>query len=108
MSRPAVGARAGAIASASVEEVRLLGYGVYEGDFVPDATTKGGLAKLAHKHNLPTPRIRLDDGTQVYGCQCYWGSEQEIKEIIGSRVVVQTTLEEVFSEEPESGDSSPA
>lgn len=108
MSRTPVGARVGAIVAASVEEVQLLGYGVYEGDFVPDKDARGGMVRSAHRIGIQTPRIRLDSGAVVYGCQCHWGPQQEIKDFIGDRTVVLTTLEESFPEDFESKDSSPA
>lgn len=152
-----VGDRVGAILSANGDEIRLLGYGVYEGEqlrpdweelteaYLPylrqniaeDAQKsledvmeqeRGlslALAKLTGKDApsedevraaaeklyavyqeragwsdeqivewmkqgsvLRNPCIRLDDGRVVWGFQCWWGSEEYIRRVIGDRTVV--------------------
>jgi hypothetical protein len=74
---PEVGARVGAISHSNSKSVYLFGYGVYEGDF----PCKGSFG-------APNPRIKLDNGQTVWGYQCWWYSEEEIKNWIGSREVV--------------------
>lgn len=71
-----IGARVGAVLSATDEEVRLLGWGVYEGD-------------QESPLGFPNPRIRLDDGRIVWGYQCWWGPEEKMKTkfIEGRRVI---------------------
>lgn len=103
-----VGARVGAILSADKSEVRLLGYGVYEGMHVPPMAPFGytweefdEIAKEVGRSNVehPTnPRIRLDDGSVVWGQECWWGDEERVRKEIGGRRVVMVTLRE-----PESG-----
>ena len=58
--------------------VAFLGCGVYEGDFVPTEAV-GYLADKARLHEKRNPRIRLDNGKVVYGCECWWGYEERIK-----------------------------
>ena len=70
-----VGARVGAIQSADELEVRLYGYGVYDGD------------KEHPDLGFPNPRITLDDGRIVWGCECWWGPEEKVKKLIGKRAV---------------------
>jgi len=41
----------------------LLGYGIYEGDFEHPV-----LKRL-------NPRMLLDSGERVWGCECWWGAE---------------------------------
>lgn len=74
-----VGTRVGAILSADQDEVNFLGYGVYEGEFVPDVDIPGFPGLLAEM-GIPNPRIRLDSGETVYGCECWWGEEDKIRE----------------------------
>lgn len=75
-----VGDRVGAILGAKADEdtVEFFGYGVYEGDFVPEEAI-GFLAEMAREVKLKNPRIRLDSGQMVYGCECWWGAEEQIQ-----------------------------
>ena len=79
--KPKVGDRVGAILSANATTVNLLGYGVYDGDL------EGGPAPF------PNPRITLDDGRIVWGCECWWGAEEQVKASIGNRQVVMASIE---------------
>lgn len=78
------GDRVGAIASSDETGTRLFGYGTYEGDFVPDEAV-GFLADVLRKSRCPNPRIRLDSGKAVYGCECWWASEEKVRRIAESR-----------------------
>ena len=80
-----VGVRVGAICSADENTVRLFGYGVYDGDHVPPDDVG-----LGH----PNPRITLDNGKVVWGCECWWASEERIKRAVGDRAVVIVDPEE--------------
>ena len=66
--------RVGALVGAKDGIVEFLGYGVYEGDFVPPKEAGG------FNLGIPNPRIKLDNGDIVYGCECWWGGEKEFKE----------------------------
>ena len=73
------GSRVGAILKADETTVHLLGYGVYDGMyFQPDI-------------GCTNPRITLDNGTIVWGFQCWWGAEKEIRQDIAERYVVPAT-----------------
>ena len=94
MSQP--GDRVGAILSAVKNEVRLLGYGVYDGEQdAPESAFEGfmGMTVEEIKRQIPdffprtNPRITLDDGRVVWGCQCWWGSEEEVKRVCAGRKV---------------------
>jgi hypothetical protein len=68
------GERVGAVLGASKGSeniksvVRFLGYGIYLGCEVnPDI-------------GISNPKIQLDNGNIVWGFQCWWGSEDKIKE----------------------------
>jgi len=73
-----IGDRVGAILSAEGSTVRLLGYGVYEGDFIPEEGI-GGHGDMIREAGIKNPRIKLDSGKTVYGCECWWGPEATIK-----------------------------
>lgn len=80
------GDRVGAILSASDKVVNLLGFGVYDGDCdinSPSEIVKpaGWLADAIIETALPhpNPRITLDSGEIVWGCECWWGDEEAVK-----------------------------
>jgi hypothetical protein len=74
-----IGDRVGAIASGNNKTgLVLLGYGVYEGDFIPEDGA-GFMAETLRELQRTNPRIRLDSGETVYGCECWWGSETAIQ-----------------------------
>ena len=79
-----IGERVGAILGQNEEEqtCKFFGYGIYEGDFVLDENVKGHIADMMRELKIENPRIRLDTGKFVYGCECWWGSEKEIQEML--------------------------
>lgn len=69
MTRP--GARVIAIQLIDGDVVYTYGRGTYTGyDKVPD----GAIVPLSFDGEY-SPRIELDRGGTVYGCQCWWGDE---------------------------------
>lgn len=72
------GKRVGAFLNASDTEVRVLGYGVHEGEFIVPKEINESL----HATSTPSPRIKLDNGDVVWGCECYWGTEQKVLDYI--------------------------
>jgi hypothetical protein len=85
-----IGDRVGAIFGADNGICEFLGYGVYEGDFYPEEAV-GFIAQLIResvtegrvaKENAINPRIKLDNGEFVYGCECWWGAEEGVKKKI--------------------------
>lgn len=78
MSARSPGARVGAFLGAGDGVVLFLGYGVYEGDEVPFAAA-GVMADVLRERALTNPKIRLDNGDVVWGCECWWGPEATIQ-----------------------------
>lgn len=81
---PKIGDRVGAIVGAEDGVVEFLGYGVYAGDFEPPAERREGTVGEQMRKDLglpprPNPRIDLDNGDTVWGCECWWGSEEKIR-----------------------------
>ena len=90
-----IGERVGALLRATKDEVEVLGYGVYEGDDVPDDAA-GGMASLVRAAGIKNPKIRLDSGKVVWGCECWWGSEEETKKRVAQYPsVVEVDIDEV-------------
>jgi len=79
------GDRIGAIADEDEQEVKLLGYGIYEGDF-----------SCTMQNDEPMPRLKMDSGMTVWGFLCTWGSEERVKREIGNRKVVVATMQDAL------------
>ncbi len=78
-----VGDRIGAVLSSKNDVVKFLGYGTYQGDHVPPPEVKMWGEPLTH----PNPKLVLDNGDEVYGCECWWGSEAAVvKHLVGKTV----------------------
>ncbi len=92
-----IGSRVGAILSANEQEVHLLGFGVYEGEFVP-SDDAAGLGNILYNAGIKNPRILLDSGSHVYGCECWWGPEETVKKKIGDRHVIHAEIPQVRAE----------
>ena len=76
--------RVGAIQKADAETVWFYGYGVYQGDTVPPESIGGMFSRLG----IESPTILLDNGYTVYGCECWWAPEDEVKQMIENRAVI--------------------
>lgn len=93
-----IGSRVGAVSHTDDTSLYLFGYGVYEGEFVPEEGV-GGFGELCREAKRPNPRIRLDDGKAVYGCECWWSAEEEMKKTVKKAqsqgmTVVQVDIDE--------------
>lgn len=71
--------RVGAVLGADKGKVEFLGFGVYEGLYSPKEAI-GMVAEATKLARMRNPRIRLDSGKVVYGCECWWGPEDAVKE----------------------------
>jgi hypothetical protein len=85
------GDRVGAILSADDKTVKFLGYGVYDGRFKPDVMCMG-IPPEELPEGLKNPRITLDNGEIVWGCQCWWGDEEKVKSEIGDREIINVKM----------------
>lgn len=77
--------------------VELFGYGVYAGDAVP-VEAVGWTADIARESGLLIPRIELDNGQVVYGCECWWGPEAIVRERLSGREVRYVSIAKVRAE----------
>jgi len=71
-----VSKRIGVILGQQGDTCEFLGYGIYEGDFIPPEDI-GGL-----NIGFPNPRLRLDNGDIVWGCEVWWGDENAVKKYL--------------------------
>ena len=67
-----IGTRVIAAEKALVTTVKVFGEGKYIGDQVPDVP---GFREMG----LTCPYIKLDDGTTIWGFQCWWGEVDQAK-----------------------------
>lgn len=87
----AIGSRVGAMQSRDDKSCNFYGYGVYLGDFIHPAI------------NRLNPKIQLDNGKQVWGCECWWGPEAQVMEsIVGLAITDVSHLLQSFD-----GNSTP-
>ena len=100
-----VGARVGAILSANAEEVRLIGYGTYVGSKIPEEAV-GWMAEGLREYGVGNPCIELDSGQVVYGCECWFGPESRIREMIGGRRVIEVDIDQVRANAMEGAEGS--
>ena len=56
-------------------EINIYGYGEYIGD--EPCPILGG---------IPNPKIVLDNGDVVWGCECWWGAAEKAEEKLGFHV----------------------
>lgn len=90
------GDRVGAILGSEPDgTVNFLGYGVYDGEEVPSSAV-GQLGEILRDTGNPNPKIVLDNGKVVWGCECWWGSEKRIAETLAQSVkVVEVDIDAV-------------
>lgn len=68
-----IGKRVIAIRNVHEGAVYSYGEGVYAGDFLLPCKAKG------FNFGQENPRIDLDNGKTVWGCECWWGSTERMK-----------------------------
>jgi hypothetical protein len=68
-----ISTRIGAVLGSRDNVVWFLGYGTYDGDHIPPAEIGG------FNCGVPNPKLMLDTGKVVWGCECWWGSEAAMR-----------------------------
>lgn len=92
-----IGDRVFAVRNSDKEHLYLFGHGVYEGEFEP-VEAAGWLADTMREIKAETeqvvlnPRIRLDSGEAIYGCECWWGSESQFESVSRGLTVVPVSI----------------
>jgi hypothetical protein len=80
-----------AVRDATIHRVNLFGFGEYVGDEIPDAA--GGYAAILRARGQTNPKIVLDNGQVVWGCECWWGKEKDFQKKYGHLEVVDVPIE---------------
>jgi len=92
------GDRVGAIfgSDPKTKVVEVFGYGVYEGRFpYSEPAAQGSLQEAVKDEGCPNPRILLDSGERVWGCECWWGTEAEVRRQLEGRTIRMVTVSQV-------------
>jgi len=84
-----IGDRVGAVLSGDEKSVKFIGFGKYVGEAVPNEAV-GFMADALKENEMTNPKIELDNGEVVYGCECWWGSEESVKEMLEGMEVIDT------------------
>lgn len=58
------------------DEAHVFGFGVYDGEHVPPPEINPGIRRDLISKN---PRILLDSGEVVWGCECWWQLEEDFR-----------------------------
>ena len=91
--RHEMGQRVGALMRAENDTVWVFGYGTYQGDRIPDPAL--GVRFLGCEMDWPNPCILLDSGKLVFGCECWWGAEEQVRKTVSAyKTVIETDIEE--------------
>lgn len=83
-----IGERVIAISCVKDGIVYYYGEGVYTGDFLLPPEARG------FNFGQENPRIDLDNGKTVYGCECWWGPIDKVKTNFESLEWVVVDIEE--------------
>jgi hypothetical protein len=86
------GDRIGVLHSACGETVMLYGFGVYEGDGIPSPEVFIPGIGPACELGMKVPKLRLDDGTIIWGCECRWTDEETVQNICEGRTIVRVKI----------------
>lgn len=89
-----VGERVGCIFAKQDEHVAFFGYGVRLPDRIPTEAV-GFLADYLRENKRENPCLLLDSGEIVYGCECWWGSEAEVKRLLENKTMHLINIEDI-------------
>ena len=87
-----IGDRVGAVCEADDETVYFFGYGTYNGEQVIDQSLGVRFLGMTPPEGHENHEIILDNGDKIYGCECWWMSEERMKSFIGDRKVVHEDI----------------
>lgn len=99
-SRPVEGDRVYAVRNEDAENVYLYGYGEYIGQkpSEDDLTMETPFGPQTMPKGTPNPQIKLDDGSIIWGYECWWGAEKGFSAKFGNKKVVTVSLAETRAE----------
>lgn len=88
------GERVGAILGSNDDgSIDFLGYGTYVGDEPPIGAV--GFVASLNSDLHPNPKIELDSGKIVWGRECWWGPEENIRATLVGKKINEVDIEEI-------------
>jgi hypothetical protein len=94
MALPRIGDRLGVLYCLTDHAAYVLGGGVYLGREVPPPDIRC-CGRIPYSSGLPMPKIQLDQGGIVWGCEAYWAHETVLLSHIGNRPQILIRLEDL-------------
>jgi hypothetical protein len=89
-----IGDRIGAILAADGPTAEFFGYGTYQGSDIPPPGV-GLFGMDYHRLKFATPKLLLDNGDVVFGCECWWGREAKIRAMLDGKQVTVVRIGDV-------------
>lgn len=93
-----IGDDVGCCISMTPEEALFLGYGTYVGDEVPPDLGGRSLTSMLAAQGQKNPKILLETGDVVWGCECWWGPKAAIDAQLQGKEVKRVTIAEFRQE----------
>ena len=87
MNSVPIGGRIGAILKSNTDTVHFIGFGVFTGYKTPPKDV-GGM-----NIGMPNPKFEMDDGSIVWGCECWWGLEAKIQSMIANKTIILVDMD---------------
>lgn len=87
-----------AVSHTDADSIYIFGRGTLVGREVPDESAVGAFADFLRHRNEKNPKILLDNGSVVWGCECWWGPEADEATFIGGRRVVEVSIKAARAE----------
>jgi len=100
-----VGDRVIAISHSEGDKVFIFGFGKYVGDEIP-VTAGGWMGDGLRENQMTNPKIVLDNGKVVWGCECWWGDEEGMRKSLADKILVEIDIEEARKDAEQSNNDS--
>lgn len=81
-----------AVLDANQDSVRLIGFGEYVGDEVPTQEAAGPMAQAMAEMGIPNPKLVMDNGEVVWGCECWWGPEEKWSKMAEGKTIINVDM----------------
>lgn len=95
------GDRVIAVRSADDNVVNIFGYGTYEGEDVPPPGITGVFGLDLSISGIENPKIVLDNGDVVWGCECWWGDAERWEKEFRDRKLNTVSIDDYRKEKAE-------
>lgn len=93
-----VGSRVGAILDLHDGKARFFGYGILIDEEVPHGA--GGMGSLLAEIGVRNPTILLESGEKVFGCECWWASEERVRKMLEGTTITMVSPRDSRSVDP--------